>query len=45
MFLLKIILKLLLCFMADRCYGGTIFTSEESIVVHVNETKFDANLD
>lgn len=33
------------CFMADRGYGGTVFSSGEGIVVQVNEEEFVAKLD
>ena len=32
------------CFMADRGYGGTVFSSGEGIVVQVNEEEFVAKL-
>lgn len=33
------------CFMAERGYGGTVFSSEEAIIVNVNGEEFVAKLD
>lgn len=33
------------CFMADRCYGGTVLSSGEAVIVQVNEEEFVAKLD
>lgn len=33
------------CFMADRGFGGTVFSSEDAVIVQVNEEEFVAKLD